>query len=285
MGLFDNLDNGPFRGDNEKSSAITSPIVLSPGTQTPTGVQSPQLGPHHHPHVEHAKERLRHLVHPDGRRIHIAHTPEEHVKLQKDLSQQEGSNQFDVVISGSPEHLAIVRELHAHHSARRETLRNIHGEVYNEFEKVRNDLDHLSQELNHLTHHGVALDANFNKFGYTARIRTKDDHSGSSTPMGSSGASTQDLIDKQQSRIVDGIKFFKRPTIRQYFHKGLLWRSSQSGEVSTFEIFADLIYVGVVGIVGDKAAEDPTGKSFLLYAINFTMAFKIWNDLTLVTNW
>ncbi len=282
MGILDNLDHDPF--SNEKPSPITSPTALSPGTQTPTGIQSPQLGPHHHPHVEHAKEKLRHLVHPDGRRIHIAHTPEEHVKLRRELSEQ-GDDQFDVVISGSPEHLAIVRELHAHHSARRDTLRDIHGAVYNEFEKVRNDLDHLSQELNNLTHHGVALDANFNKFGYTARIRTKDDHSGSSTPNGSSAASTQGLIDKQQSRIVDGLKFFKRPALRQYFHKGLLWRSSQSGEVSTFEIFADLIYVGVIGIVGDKAAEDPTGKSFLLYAINFTMAFKIWNDLTLVTNW
>jgi hypothetical protein len=103
--------------------------------------------------------------------------------------------------------------------------------------------------------------------------------------MGASPASTQGLLDKQQSRITDGLKFFKRPLIRQYFHKGLLWRSSRSGEVGTFELFADLLYVGIIGIIGDKAAEDPTGKSFLLYAINFTMAFKIWNDLTLVTNW
>ncbi|KAJ9610550.1 hypothetical protein H2200_005327 [Cladophialophora chaetospira] len=274
----------PFHGDNEKLSALASPTVVSPGAQSPTGVQSPPLEPHHHPHLEHAKERLRHLIHPDGRKIHIAHTPEEHIKLQNQLRQQ-GAEQFDVVISGSPEHLAIVRELHAHHAARRNTLRELHGEVYNEFEKVRDDLDHLSQELNNLTHHGVAMDANFSKFGYTARIRTKDEHSGSSTPRGSIAGSTQGLLDAQQSRIINGQKFFKRPVIRQYFHKGMLWRSSQSGEVGTFELFADLLYVGIIGIIGDKAAEDATGKSFLLYAINFIMAFKIWNDLTLVTNW
>jgi hypothetical protein len=275
----------PFRGDSEKRSTVASPTALSPGGQTPTGIQSPPLEQNRHPHTEHAREKLRHLVHYDGRRIHIAHTPEEHVKLQKELSQNQGSDQFDVVIAGSPEHLAVIRELHAHHSTRRDTLRDTHGEIFSEFEKVRDDLDHLSHELSQLTHHGVAMDANFSKFGYTARIRTKDDHSGDATPMSSAADSTQNLLDKQQSRIVDNVKFFKRPVIRQYFHKGLLWRSARSGEVGTFELFADLLYVGIIGIIGDKACEDPTSKSFLLYAINFCMAFKIWNDLTLVTNW
>lgn len=285
------FDRDPFQSEkeqeNEKSPEVASPAAISPGVETPTGVQSPpaEQQPHNHPHVDHARERLRHLAHPDGRKIHIAHTPEEHVKLQKELSQNQSSDQFDVVISGSPEHLAVVRELHAHHSARRDTLRDIHGAVFHEFEKVRNDLDHLAHELSQLTHHGVELNSNFSKFGYTARIRTKDEHSGSSTPSSTSGASTDALLDKHKSRIVDGLKFFKRPVIRQYFHKGLLWRSARSGEVGTFELFADLLYVGIIGIIGDKAAEDPTGKSFLLYTINFTMAFKIWNDLTLVANW
>lgn len=90
---------------------------------------------------------------------------------------------------------------------------------------------------------------------------------------------------KHQNRHHEGIKFFKRPVIRQYFHKGLLWRSAQSGQVGTFELFADLLYVGIIGVLGDKAAEVATGKSLLEYTINFCMAFKIWNDLTLVTNW
>ena len=279
------LDDNLFQSPNEKSIEMNSPIAFSPGAQSPSGIQSPLPDVHHHPHIHHAKESIRrHLVHPDGRRIQIAHTPEEHFKLQNQLREQGRNAEFDVVLSGSPEHLAVVRELHAHHSARRDTLRDTHGEVYHEFERVRDDLDHLSNELNHLTHHGVEMDANFSKYGYTARIRTKDEDSGSATPTSTAG-SDHALLDKQQSRITDGVKFFKRPLIRQYFHKGLLWRSARSGEVGTFELFADLLYVGIIGIIGNKASENPTGKSFLLYAINFTMAFKIWNDLTLVTNW
>jgi hypothetical protein len=124
------------------------------------------------------------------------------------------------------------------------------------------------------------LDANFSKFGYSAHLRTKDD-SGSSSPTGEDSASVMN----HQNRNHEGIKFFKRPIIRQYFHKGLLWRSARSGEVGTFELFADLLYVGIIGILGDKAVEVSTGKSFIEYVINFCMAFKIWNDLTLVANW
>ena len=277
------FDDDPFRHDTEKQAGILSPAAGSPGAQTPTEILSPQQEEPHHAHIGHAKDRLRHLVHPDGRRIHIAHTPEEHLKLQKELSEIHSSDTFDVVISGSPEHLAVVRELHAHHSAKREDFRTTHGHVFNEFEKIRDDLDNLSRELNELTHHGVAMDANFSKFGYTARIRTKDENSGSSTP--SMAASSQALLEKTQNRITDGLKFFKRPVIRQYFHQGLLWRSARSGEVGTFELFADLLYVGIIGIIGDKASEDPTGKSFIFYFINFSMAYKIWSDLTLITNW
>ncbi|EXJ56974.1 hypothetical protein A1O7_07318 [Cladophialophora yegresii CBS 114405] len=282
-------DSEPSHYHNEKLSAVASPTDVSSGAQTPIGVQSPPDTEHQrrHPRVNHAREKLRHVIHPDGRKIHIAHTPEEHVKLQKGLSQQQRGDQFDVVISGSPEHLAVVIELHPHHSARRDTLGDTHGHIFHEFEQVRSDLDYLSKELSHLTIHGVAIDANFRKFGYTARIRTKDNqyHIRVSTPIGSLPGSTQGLLDRQQSRLTDGLKFFKRPVIRQYFHKGLLLRSCRSGEVGTFELFADLLYVGIIGSIGDKAAEDPIGKSSLLYAINFTMAFKIWNDLTLVTNW
>jgi len=68
---------------------------------------------------------------------------------------------------------------------------------------------------------------------------------------------------------VEALKFFRRPTIRQYFHKGLLWRSSESGEVASFELFIDLIYVGVIDIIGEKALEDPDGLSLLQFVIVF----------------
>ena len=132
-----------------------------------------------------------------------------------------------------------------------------------------------------LTDHGVALDANFSKFGYSAHLRTKDD-SGTSSPNGDDDASS---ISRHQDRTAEALKFWKRPTIRQYFHKGLLWRSSESGEVASFELFVDLLYVGVIGFIGDTAVEAATGKSLLEFSIVMCISWKIWSDLMMVINW
>jgi len=61
------------------------------------------------------------------------------------------------------------------------------------------------------------------------------------------------------------LKLFKVPVVRQYFHKGILWRASTSEEVRSFELFVDLLYVGIIAINGDAAAEHPTGYSLLKF--------------------
>lgn len=76
-----------------------------------------------------------------------------------------------------------------------------------------------------------------------------------------------------------------RPQVRQYFHKGLLWRSAQSGEVASFELFCDLLYVGVIDVIGEVAVEAPSGLSLLHFVIAFSIGWKIWADLTNVVNW
>lgn len=63
-----------------------------------------------------------------------------------------------------------MREIHAFHENRSHDLRTQHGSIYEEFELVRSELDTLADELLHLSNHGVALDANFSKFGYDAHI-------------------------------------------------------------------------------------------------------------------
>ena len=73
--------------------------------------------------------------------------------------------------------------------------------------------------------------------------------------------------------------------MRQYFHKGLLWRSSKHGEVASFELFLDLVYVGVIDIIGERAVEHPDGLSFLHFVIVFSIGWKIWSDMTNVINW
>jgi hypothetical protein len=112
--------------------------------------------PHHHhlPDEGHAR-RLKHFVHPNGRRIHIASTPEEQARLLKELTHEDPNVNFDVLIQGTPEAHSVIRELHAHSEARRDSLRLEHGEVYEQFEKVKEELDQLSGELNKITDHGV----------------------------------------------------------------------------------------------------------------------------------
>ena len=156
-------------------------------TQPPeTPAETPAEAPTHHLHTG---RRLRKLLRPDGRRIHIAASPEEHLRLSRTLPNIEPDDNFEVHIHGSAEHvreesipypnwrceanqfqLDAVRELHAHHEQRRTHLRNAHGNIYDEFENVKTELDTLANELHQLTDHGVSLDANFSKFGYDAHI-------------------------------------------------------------------------------------------------------------------
>lgn len=64
----------------------------------------------------------------------------------------------------------MVREIHGHHEQRRRELQETHGIIYDDFENVHTQLNALSAELNALTEHGVALDANFSKYGYDAHL-------------------------------------------------------------------------------------------------------------------
>ena len=231
---------------------------------------------HHH---SHRGQRLRKLLHPSGKRIHIAGSPEEHSKLKTTLPKIEPDENFDIYIHGSPEHLEAVREIHNHHEKRRESLREQHAHIYDEVENLKGELDTLAEELHSLTDHGVALDANFSKFGYDAQIRTRDPESSASS-----------LSDKHhdweaERRMGESLKFWKKPVVRQYFHKGLLWRSSTVEEVGSFELFVDLLYVGIIAIIGDTAAEHPDGYGLVRFAVTFILGWKMWTDITVIISW
>ena len=55
--------------------------------------------------------------------------------------------------------------------------------------------------------------------------------------------------------------------------------------MASFELFLDLLYVGILAINGDHAAEDPTGYELLRFAITFIMSWKIWSDVALIISW
>ena len=216
---------------------------------------------HHHHHHLNARARLRHFLHPSGTRVHIADSPVEADNLHRQLSNQPTEEPFSIYISGSPEHISAVQESQSHHEARQAELRGRHGEVWEQFADVQGELDALSRELGRATDKGVSLEGHFGKFGYSARIRSYDDGEGPSP--GRSGTSSP-----RSARGVDEaepLKLFKVPIVRQYFHKGILWRASESEEVRSFELFVDLLYVGIIAINGDAAAEHPTGYSLLKF--------------------
>lgn len=70
--------------------------------------------------------------------------------------------------------------------------------------------------------------------------------------------------------------------MRQYLHKGLLWRASESEEVESFELFLDLLYVGIIAINGDYTSENPTGLALLRFVITFSLSYKVWSDMTML---
>ena len=265
--------------DLKGPTAAQAPAVSSP----PNEKEEHQHSHHLHLHHAHHGQRLLKFIHPHtGRTTHVVHTPEEMEKRRHSqrASTTELIEDFDLVLHGSPEHHDAIRDLHSHHQNEQERLKDEHPEVFQKFEHVRSELDVLNAELHMLTDHSVALDASFDKFGYAAHLRTTDDSETSSLNSEHSNAAQKSL-----DRSAAPLRFFKRPVVRQYFHKGLLWRSARSGEVPSFELFIDLVYVGVIDIIGEKAVEDPSALSLLHFIIVFSIGWKIWADMTNIINW
>lgn len=145
----------------------------------------------------------------------------------------------------------------------------------------------LSSELHMVSSHAVQLDANFSKYGYSAHIRTRDSPSPNS---GSASLNSEgELFDKDawaaERKLGSTMRIYQKPIVRQYFHKGLLWRAKEAQEVASYELFIDLFYVGIIAITGDAAAEHPTGESLLHFSIVFIMGWKFWSDIGLLISW
>ncbi|KAF2432248.1 hypothetical protein EJ08DRAFT_609485 [Tothia fuscella] len=263
-----------------KTQNISSITIQAVGSTTP-----PQ---HHH----HSGKRLRHFLRPNGKKVHIAHSPDEVERLKRSLSVSDPAGEgFDVVIHGSLDHIEALRESHKHHEDAREALRIKHGEEFERFENVVRELDKLGTELHMVSEHAVQLDASFEKFGYSAHLRTLPNSGGNSSA--NSLHAGEDHADDHESHHSSWkaakqqgtpMMFFKKPIIRQYFHKGLLWRAPQSQEVASYELFCDLFYVGIIAIAGDGAAHEATGQALLRFVIVTILSWKFWGDIQYIVS-
>ncbi|KAF2672246.1 hypothetical protein BT63DRAFT_369506 [Microthyrium microscopicum] len=243
--------------------------------------------PHHHTHEFLSK--IRKIIRSNGKIAHVAGSPADVEPLKRRISTiLPNEDEWDIVIHGSEDHLEALRDAHNHHEILRNGLRVKHGHDFDEFERIIKELDKLQHELHQISEHAVKLDANFSKYGYSANLRSLPAESGTN----SSSASTLGAHDDHEHRDWesernqgDHMVFFQTPVIRQYFHKGFLWRASDATEIASYELFVDLLYVGILAITGDSASENPTGESLLRFAITFTMAWKVWGDLSQAISW
>jgi hypothetical protein len=149
-------------------------------------------------------------------------------------------------------------------------------------------LDSLSTQLQRLTNHESGLKSTFSMYGYGAHLRAYDEK----LDPNAFNVSPENVLTNSPEQENPGIwqektaaKFYKQPVIRQYFHKGLLWRASGMQGVGPFELFVDLIYVGILNIIGERVSDEPTGIHFHRYVIFMFLTWKIWNDLNMLISW
>lgn len=180
---------------------------------------------------------------PNGKKV-IASLPEDIDSLREQHGNRSGV-QVEVVIHGSPEHCDYLKETRDHHESRRAHFRQHHGPAFEEWEDTKSQLDLVNSHLERLSTNSSALNANFDKFGYGADLRTYDDDDPSpdADPSSMSTADTLSIGSSVgQPRLGETIKLFKKPVVKQWFHKGLLWRASENTEIMAIELFFDLLY-------------------------------------------
>lgn len=70
-----------------------------------------------------------------------------------------------------------------------------------------------------------------------------------------------------------------KPYALNYFFDGKLHRTRGERGSATFELFFDLLYVGIVSNLAEAAIEEATGASLGKYILLFMGAWQIWSDM------
>ncbi|CAK7198978.1 hypothetical protein SEUCBS139899_001646 [Sporothrix eucalyptigena] len=212
-----------------------------------------------------------------------------------------------------------------HRSLREELKAKYGAEILEEWDRVTADFNHVSSELEQLADHSASLGHNFSKFGYSATLRTfggDEGHGDGGHGSGGHGSGTGSASSSRHASRANSIasdtdddnesgsgndsgddggksgvpvwhnegsgqimQLFKRPVVKQYFHRGLLWRASEETSVQSFELFFDLLYVGIIAVNGDHAAESADGFELLRFLVTFCLSWKIWSDVTQLVSW
>lgn len=73
--------------------------------------------------------------------------------------------------------------------------------------------------------------------------------------------------------------YFTEPYALNYFHNGTLYRTKHERASGTFELFIDLVYVGVAANLASNAVEEHSWTSAAKYILLFGPAWQIWASL------
>ncbi|KAK6084095.1 hypothetical protein SCUP234_03424 [Seiridium cupressi] len=223
---------------------------------------------------------------PNGRKILVA-LPEEAARLRDKYTHHADDSsavQVKVVIHGSEEHHQHLRHLHSHHTAQRDAMRTKHGQDFGLWERTRNDLDEVGQQLESLSGRGAAetLSANFERFGYTSVLRPYDDDGKGG---GASGMATP-------KRHGDAQEAWRRPRgramRRAVFLRGTGMMRGVDGASSCMRQGMDRANAQVIVMLdmnGESASEHPDGHRLLRFVIMFVMSWKIWSDVQQTISW
>ncbi|WFC95967.1 hypothetical protein MBRA1_002623 [Malassezia brasiliensis] len=77
---------------------------------------------------------------------------------------------------------------------------------------------------------------------------------------------------------------FKRPVVRQWLFKGNLFREQDERIPSRFELFFDLMFVGIAHVVAEGAAGDSSGFNVLKFVMEFFPTWSVWFDVRTFLN-
>lgn len=164
---------------------------------------------------------------PDGKKVIVV------AKTALDSARQTHANRDDVadfVVQGSPEHTKYLHEARKHHEGRRAQLRERHGAAFEEWERNQQDLNSVSVQLSRMSTNSSGLHGNYGKFGFDSGVQTYDD------------GEEIEGEERKGYRQDSTMKIARRPVVRQWFHRNMLWRASEQTEIMAIELFFDLLY-------------------------------------------
>jgi hypothetical protein len=78
--------------------------------------------------------------------------------------------------------------------------------------------------------------------------------------------------------------FIRRPILHQWIQNGKVYREAKERASSRFELFFDLLFVGIIHQIAESTAERPNGIGFAKYILTFCPAFSVWSDVRDMVN-